>query len=328
MSYVQVIAAIIAFLIFASLKQPEPPGWEPSTYEEWLYDGYYNASEIGYDTDVWGGRVIKEEDLEALINPDPNNLTLPVFAYDAVELTDDYINETIAQFFPEINMSSLEKTRLFMDGNRLYYVELQNRECRIKLTGSGGFEYSSKLRLSSGDIMTNDSAVALAFEYLEDCGIVLDDVGHVDVHRHPYSTQPGVVVYTVKLQRYVHGFRTYPSGLCNQVYFRFEGSTMRIDEFEFHWPELTMPFVVTDLPTLEEIRDYHGIQDDPAMNISYGVWENITYYVPPNIQQNKYDCDSPVYFILPHWVIYREHSHSIYRHYVCLCSAIFPVIHR
>jgi hypothetical protein len=325
MSYVQVIAAVIAFLIFASLKQPEPPDWEPSTYEEWLYDGFYNASEIGYDTDVWGGRVIKEGDFETLINQDSKNLTLPVFVYDAVKLTDDYINETVVQFFPDINMSSLEKTRLFKEGDRLYHVELQNSECRIKLTGSGGIDYTSKLKLSSGDIMTNESAVTLAFDYLAACGMVLDDIGYVDVSRHPYSTKSGIVTYTVKLHRYVHGFRIYPSGLCNKVMIRFEGSTTRIDEFEFHWPELKMPFVVTDLPTTEDIMDYHGFHDNPALNISNSFRENVTYFVPNKIQQNQYDCITDLYFILPYRYFYIEDHHMM--HHGKWCSVIFPERH-
>ena len=95
-----VVMVVIIVVIGSTQRDDDGDGdWEPSTTKEWLYDEYYNATEMGYDRSVWGGRVISDGDLESLINATPGNLTVPVFVNVPQELTKDLVESTASRFF-------------------------------------------------------------------------------------------------------------------------------------------------------------------------------------------------------------------------------------
>jgi len=318
---------VMAVLVTSSTLMDDggSDGWEPTTYEEWLYDDYYNATEMGYDRDVWGGRVISEGDLESLIDATPGNLTVPVFVNVPPELTQEFVETTASRFFPDMGIDLWER-ELERDGRgNVLGVKYRN------VTGGRSFEiwqdgciwFNARTDHVAGDLFgSNESAREFAVQWLEARDAFPEDTGKVQLWRYDIQHHPGTIEYELRIERRVGQFDFNSGPRSNQIRLRFAAGTGEVLFFEHHWPELAIAFLVTDLPNIDTILAEHDLVAAPQSNITVGFDETLTYDEASVIYDTGLKYTAEVYFFLPYRWMGLSHPAD---HSPCsLYGVIFP----
>ena len=173
-------------------------GWTTQTYEEWLYDGYYNGSRFEYNRTIWGGEVVDTDDPWSVTNLDARNLTVPVMAYDALELTDRIVRLTVERFLPWLDYKGLIMTRDGPDAGRTWQVTLRADWVRVELDRRGRLEFTREMLVGPGDVIgSTGHFLANATEYLESCDALppKGEVESLDVIRHTMDGSPDHYTY-------------------------------------------------------------------------------------------------------------------------------------
>ncbi len=318
------VLVVIVLMVSSTLRVDDGDGgWEPSTYEEWLYDEYYNATEMGYDRKVWGGRMISEGDLEELINATPGNLTVPVFVNNPHPLTRDFVESTASRFFPEMDIPQWERDATRDGRDHVLSVQYRNTadgRC-FEAWHDGCIWYDSRTDHTPGDIYgSNESAKEHALQWLEDRDALPDDTGRISLWRYDIQHHPGTVEYELRMQRRVGPFDFNSGPKSNRIRLKFAAGTGQVLFFEHHWPKLEIAFLVTDLPEVDTVLAEHDLTDVPGTNITTWFCETLFYDEASVIFDSGLKNRAEIYFFLPYrWMglSYPDRPGSLY-------GAIFP----
>jgi hypothetical protein len=320
--FVVVVTLITAMFWTESTVTPRP-----TTLEGWLYDYYYNATRLGYDRGDWGGRVIRTDDPEALINLDPANLTVPVFVRIPTELTDDYLNPMIAKFFPSVEASSLIVRRDTSSDGTIIAVIVRGPNGRLEIDrDDGGVTYYEDRPSTPGvSLETNESAMRYAVDWLKAHGAWPSDAVSITLRRLSHFSSTGEVLYSLTAARKVLGFAFYEmvGRLCLDV----DAATGRIDKFLYDWPQVSVPFVCTDLPPLSRVLDHFNLTGPYLNDETFSISENLTYHEASVIWEMGLDNTAPIYFYLPYrWIGYCPGYWS-YGSYGAIFPEVMPFIY-
>jgi len=306
-NYVHALVAIlVAILTLASAmfwtgSGPRPEGTRdsgPLTLEGWLYDYYYNATVMGYDRDEWGGKVIWTEDPAALVDPDPDNLTVPVFVYVPRELTAPYIDSLTAKFFPGVNSTSLRYYPSRYKDGVVTAVRVGDGRGTLEIQRDGNIEYRAEyLHVPIDVYRSNESAQEHATEWLEAHGLWPSDVGGVRITQAAHSYDETIAyVLTVARQDPFPGFDMS----FGRIELAFEANMGTVFDVDIYWPELTVPFVVTDLPPVNITLELFGLKQRAENDSTFFVSDMLTYRVARVIRQMGLRDTALVYFYLPY----------------------------
>jgi len=273
----------------------------PMTSEGWLYDYYYNATVMGYDRDEWGGKVIWTEDPASLVDSDLDNLTVPVFAYVPRELTAPYIDSLTARFFPGVNSTSLRYYPSKYKDRVVTAVRVGNGCRTLEIQRDGNIEYRAEyLHVPIDVFRSNESAEEHATEWLEAHGLWPSDVGGVRITQAANSYHETIAyVLTVGRQDPFPGFDMS----FGWIELAFEANMGTVFDVHIYWPDLTVPFVVTDLPPVERTLDLFGLEEKAATDSTFFVSDMLTYREARVIGQMGLRDTAPVYFFLPYRTI-------------------------
>jgi len=322
---IAVLVVIVLVISSTLMVEDEDDGWEPSTYEEWLYDEYYNATEMGYDPSVWGGRVISDGDLESLINATPGNLTVPVFVNVPHELTRDFVESTASRFFPEMDIDRWKREVTRDERENVRSVEYRNKTDgrSFDVWQDGCIWYDSRTDHTTGDIFgSNESAKEHALQWLEDRDALPEDTGRISLWRYDIQHYPGTVEYELNIGRQVGPFYFNSGPRTNQIRLKFAAGTGQVLFFEHHWPEFEIAFLVTDLPDIDTVLVEHNLVDVPGTNITGWFNETLYYDEASVIFDTGLKNSAEVYFFLPYrWM---GLSNTVYEGMGSLYGAIFP----
>ncbi len=320
------VLVVIILVISSTLRVEDgDEGWEPSTYEEWLYDEYYNATEMGYDRSVWGGRVISDGDLESLIDTTPGNLTVPVFVNVPHELTQDFVESTASRFFPEMDIDRWKREVTRDEQEHVHSVEYRNVALgrSFEVWQDGCIWYDSRTNHTTGDIFgSNESAREHAVQWLEDRDALPEDTGRISLWRYDIQHYPGTVEYELSIGRRVGPFDFNSGPGSNQIRLKFAAGTGQVLFFEHHWPELEIAFLVTDLPDIDTVLVEHDLLDVPESNITVWFHESLFYDEAYVIFLTGLKNIAEVYFFLPYRLMGL--SHPVMEWPGGLYGAIFP----
>jgi hypothetical protein len=97
------------------------------------------------------------------------------------------------------------------------------------------------------------------------------------------------------------GFDFERGDLGSWINLQFEAATGRVFELHHCWPELEVPFVVTALPSVEEVQSFHQMGSNPARNITSSHSDNVTYRRASMYYEMGIEETAPVRFYLPYW---------------------------
>ncbi|MCK5253742.1 MAG: hypothetical protein KAQ96_12370 [Thermoplasmata archaeon] len=320
------VLVVIVLVIGSTLRVDDgDDGWEPSTYEEWLYDEYYNATEMGYDRSVWGGRVISEGDLESLINATPGNLTVPVFVNVPHEFTRDFVESTASRFFPEMDIDQWEREVIRDDRDNVLSIEYRNVALgrSFEVRQDGCIWYRSRTDHTTGDIFgSNVTAREHAIQWLEDRDALPEDTGRIGLWTYEGQHYPGTVEYELSIGRRVGPFDFNSGPRSNQIRLKFAAGTGQVLFFEHHWPELEIAFLVTNLPDIDTVLAEHDLVAVPKNNITVWFNESLVYDETSVIFDTGLKNSAEVYFFLPYrWM---GLSYRMWESLGSLYGAIFP----
>jgi len=273
----------------------------PLTLEGWLYDYYYNATVMGYDRDEWGGKVIWTEDPASLVNPDPGNLTVPVLVHIPRELTTDYIDSIVTKFFPDVNMSSLRYYPSKCKDGIVTAVCVGDGNAHLEIQRDGYIEFEDDyLHIPLDDFRSNESAQEHAIDWLKDHDLWPSDVGGVRIVRAAQSYDDTIAyVLTVGRQDPFPGFDMS----FGRIELTFEANMGTVFDVHIYWPDLTTPFVVTDLPPVERTLDCLGLMEKATNDSTFFVSDMLTYSQAHVIWYMGLRDTAPVYFFLPYRTI-------------------------
>ncbi len=318
------VLVVIILVISSTLRVDDGDGGrEPSSYEEWLYDVYYNATRMGYDRSVWGGQVISDGDLESLIDATPGNLTVPVFVNVPHELTQDFVESIASRFFPEMDVDRWEREVTRDEQEQVQSVEYRNMTDgrSFEIWQDGCIWFDARTDHATGDMFgSNESAREFAIQWLEDRNALPDDTGKVSLWRYDIQYYPGTVEYELRIERRVGPFDFNSGPRSNQIRLKFAAGTGQVLFFEHHWPDLEIAFLVTDLPDIDTVLVEHDLVDVPESNITVRFHEALFYDEASVIFDTGLKNSAEVYFFLPYrWMglSYPMMPGSLY-------GAIFP----
>lgn len=301
------ISILVAIIILTSAMfwteqetgQDATVGLHPLTLEGWLYDYYYNATDMGYDRDEWGGKVIWTEDPASLVNPDPDNLTVPVFVYIPLELTAGNIDAIIGRFFPGVNTSSLYiRPRLSEDGT-VVSVGVSDGNKGLTIHRDGLIEYREDYLPIHVDVFrTNESAKEHAIEWLKAHDIWPSDIESISARLYPTWGDNDAIVYLVEASRrdLVPGFDFAPGRLT----LCFEANTGKVFDLDLNWPDIDVPFVVTDLPPVDLTLERFGLSEASKTDPKFHVSGFLEYGQARVIRDRGLSDTAPIYFYIPY----------------------------
>ena len=322
------VLVVIILVISSTLRVDDgDDGWEPSTYEEWLYDEYYNATKMEYDRSVWGGRVISEGDLESLINATPGNLTVPVFVNVPHELTQDFTNSIVSRFFPKMDIERWEIGMKRDKQEKLRSVNYVHRNMTdyyvFNVRYDGRLQHITLSYHNKGDIFgSNESAREYALQWLEDRDALPDDTRNISISRWEKWGYPGTVEYELRIERRVGQFDFNSDLGNNYIRLSFAAGTGQVLFFNWHWPELEIAFLVTDLPDIDTVLAEHNLFDVPDRNITVCFQESFYYNEASVISKIGPKNRAEVYFFLPYrWMGF---NYTMVNIPFSLYGAIFP----
>lgn len=301
-----------------------PVDWKSVSDENLLYYYIYNPGKLDYSRFEWGGTVLHPGDKGARTSLDPDHLTLPVFAFDEVDIADRaVVKERLSALFPDISIDGMTVESRFEDG-RLDCISFWNATVRINLERSGRVDYHQYLDFSTigPDIVgSNESARAIAFDYLACHGGVPSDIGYL---RMWHSGQENRLQYSIRIERDIRGLPTLFDGVHGSILMYIDGRTGRVMSMHRGWPEARLAFYVTDLPRPASIVRYHGLN---ATAFEVGDWdplENLTYLISDQVFFSPVPAHAGTTFMLPHWVAYEKEQIGFWPSATHYCNAVFP----
>ena len=300
------VVTLACILLSAILWPVTPPSYGdgvwPDTYEEWLYDYLYNSTRLGYDPSVWGGFLIETDNPAALVNTDPSNLTVPVFVTKALKLDDSNILAIIGRFFPGSNVSRMIFNRdIDVDGN-VIAVSIRFGTASFNINRDWWFRYGDGTSGLMGNIFSSDqSAMDHAIAWLKAHNAWPDDATRMSISRPPGGR--GVPTYTFIVHRCLMGFNFDVVEQGGSIILTFEAATGKVISLDYCWPDLEIPFVVSDLPTVEEVISYHHLESDPERQIFTWHSDNVTYHRACAFWDLYITHSTPIFIYLPYWQI-------------------------
>jgi hypothetical protein len=242
-----------------------------------------------------------------------NNLSLPIYAYQPVNInSQEYQKGILERFFPQVNITEM-KIELNDSNKESPFIRMSNDKCHIDLLKSGAVEYWAHYNYSQieDNIRTKENATAIALNYLKNHGGIPSDIRDITITRLPMRVQNKMIngTYSVKIYRKIDSYDVMGNLLCNQIYMKFDATDGGLVELLWHWPNLKILFNLTDMPMTTEIMNHY------QMNSGDLIRNNITnvsiiYYVPPTIQESAYDTRSDVYLLAPYLMVQTEKWNS------------------
>lgn len=333
-----VSVSTVSVLYMVREWEDEEEEWTPETYEEWLYDGYYNESRSQYNRSMWGGEVVDTDDPWSVSNTDPHDLTVPVMAYRATRLSDMTVRLTVERFLPWLEYEDLVMTRDGRGVDRTWQVTLRADGVHVELDRRGRLEFRRDMLVGPGDVIgSTDHFLDNVTEYLVDCDALPpeQEVKDLEVGRYPYwndlkSRGHGRFLYVAKWSRQGNGYEIHSGEDVNTIEVRTEAGTGRMIFLSYHWPDLVTALAVTDLPPPETLMSHHGLENTNDPDVWYR-WDKELVYYEPNfllVSGDMYMVKAKVFFFLPYrpvsMVYERPGSPGVYISEISHYGVIFP----
>jgi hypothetical protein len=301
-----------------------PVDWKSVSDENLLYYYIYNPGKLDYSRFEWGGTVLHPGDKGARTSLDPDHLTLPVFAFDEVDLANEVtVRERISAFYPEASMDGMTIANHLRDG-MLYSIFFKNATDSISIERTGAVEYCSNLTFSTlGDdiVGSNESARKIAFDYIAHHGGLPSDIGQVRIW---HSRQENHVKYGIEIERSIQGLPTEFDSHRARILVYIDGGTGRVMSMQYGWPEARLAFYVTHLPQPVSVVRYHGLDATPFKANDWDPLENLTYMEPDHVYFSLVTSLTGTIFMLPHWVAYEKEQLGFWPSATHYCNAVFP----
>ncbi len=282
----------------------------PTTFEGWLYNGFYARSRFECNRSVWGGTVVGDGDPMDMANWDEADLTVPVLAYDALELTDESVMAFVDRALPWLYTEDMVMTRDGPNAGRTWQVVLRADGIRLELDRRGLLTFDLDMLVGPGDVIGSTEAAEETFlDLLEESGIMPteDQVLDIVTVRKTIRGTDDRYIYEVRVSRRMEGLNIYTGEGVNQILARYEAGTGRMVYLSYHWPLLFAPFAVTDLPSPEDLLDHivqQGNEDPTAM---YQWSEELEYYEPNFLfkEGDGFVVKAKVFFFLPYRTVHK-----------------------
>jgi hypothetical protein len=282
----------------------------PTTYEGWLYDGFYAESRFECDRSAWGGTVVWDGNPVQLADWDEDDLTVPVLAYDALELDDENVWEFLDRTLPWLHTEDLIMERDGPDAGRTWKVVLRADGIRVEIDRRGRLVYERDMAVGPGDVIGSTERMRETFiDYLERNRVMPaeDQVRGIEVVRGRLEGSEDRFIYEAKASRRMEGLELYSGEGVNQILARYEAGTGRLVHLSYHWPLLVAPFAVTDLPSPEDLLD-HIVEQGPADPTAIFRWsDDLQYYEPNHLFRSGdgFVVKAEVFFFLPYRAFQR-----------------------
>lgn len=271
----------------------------------------YNDSVNGYNSAIWYGYFAPIGVAEDLEVPDLENLTFNVYTYSSVKLSDDYIEDTIDTFFPDIDLKSMDIQTSTEHGEESPFIRIMNETCEIRLLRSGGVHYKDlrDYARSGNSLDSCENATAVADAYLKDHGGIPEDIDEVETSPMSLlSLENSSIItgaYCVQYYRNVSGHPLEGSSLCNHIMLKIDSADGTVHEFRWHWVDLDLAFDIVDPEPIDKVLDYYGMASPDIIRTNIS-WIELIFQVPYTVQEWAYDTSSEDYYVAPYWKVYTE----------------------
>jgi hypothetical protein len=310
-----VLGTLLAYQILPDSNHHEGPPDGIQLSDSEIVSLVYNTSYLGYHSTVWGSgssALAPSPDLEY---PSLEGMDCPVYYYESVDLTEDYVKSTVKEFFPDIDLDTMEVHTDDSKSSGVPYIVIENETIVIHLLRNRGISYELKRGLLKEEdtIGSVDEAEEIALDFLDDHGGVPDDISSIEVTPSWTFRSNGSIFfghYYVGIYRKVDGYEMRGHFMDSTITFEIDSSNQEIVEFSWHWPKFREATVLEEVPSLESVLDSYGMNS--TSNEANITSVELSYMLPYIIQPNGYAASADLYLVAPYWVVSSDDGKYYY----------------